>query len=69
MNYHFEMPGIVIWLFHIIGGLLLAMIGFQSLNNRSMSQLVALSLIVTGIMAAVYHGHIWFVKRKENNKN
>ena len=59
-NYHFGLPGHLIWILHIILGLLITYIGYRTLNNKNINQILALILIVMGVLAIVYHAHIWF---------
>lgn len=68
--YHFGIPGFVIWLFHIIIGLTVATVGYQMLNNQPVPQFVAITFVVLGILAAIYHTHIWYLyaSRKEEGE-
>ena len=59
--YHFGIPGVAIWLFHIIVGLVVAFIGYQILNNKPVPQFIAIIFIVLGSLAVVYHSHIWYL--------
>jgi len=60
-QYHYDAPGFLIWIFHIIIGLVLFYIGYQIINNQKISQFSALTLIVSGTLAIAYHTHLMFV--------
>lgn len=60
-EYHFKVPGWMIWIFHIVFGMFLTYVGYQVLNNKPVHEFIALALIVIGVMAMTYHAHIWFV--------
>ncbi len=66
MQYSFGLPGPFIWTFHIVFGILLAIIGFRLLNNKPVGQIVALFLIVLGILAMAYHSHIWYTRLEKS---
>lgn len=60
-EYHYGIPGFLIWIFHIIIGLVLFYLGYKIINNQPISQFYALTLIVTGTLAIAYHAHLMFV--------
>ena len=57
--YHFNIPGRFIWTFHIILGIILTYLGYITLNDRPLTQSMSLFLILSGILAIIYHLHIW----------
>ena len=61
MAYHFGIPGWFIWVLHIIFGLFLAFTGYKILNKQPINQIMAIAVIVAGVLAVIYHGHIWFI--------
>ncbi len=66
MNYHFSLPGSVIWTMHIIIGIFLMYIGYMLLNNKKIHQLYTLALIILGSLGTFYHLHIWWVHQSSD---
>ena len=60
MKYHFGIPGFLIWITHIIIGIFLAYVGYKIVFNKRINNNIGLLLLVVGVMAAIYHGHIWY---------
>lgn len=60
INYSFGVPSPAIWIFHIIIGFFLAYIGYMLLNNKQISQLFIIELIVLGVFASLYHAHLYY---------
>ena len=65
MEYHFGVPGILIWITHILSGLILLYIGYVGVNTGKISKNMSLILIVEGALASLYHAHIWYYKSKK----
>lgn len=63
--YHFGIPGIFVWITHILMGIFLVYIGYKVLNNKPISQINSLVLIILGVLAILYHLHLWY----DNNKD
>lgn len=61
MTYSYGIPGPVIWIMHMIIGLLILYVGYVELNHYRVSQLVALLLIILGVLAILYHGHLYYL--------
>lgn len=59
--YSFGVPRILVYLSHIIIGLILIYSGYLALHNNKLSKNVSVLLIVLGVIAALYHGHLWFL--------
>ena len=59
MKYHFGVPGPIIWLLHILLGLFLLYIGYNIAYGRNINHINGLLVLVIGVLAAVYHAHIW----------
>lgn len=59
--YHFGISGQFIWGFHILMGLYFAFIGYKMLNNQKITQFEALYIMFIGILASLYHAHLWFI--------
>jgi hypothetical protein len=64
-NYHFGVPGIAVWIQHILSGLLLLYIGYEGVTTGKISRNMSLILIVVGVLAALYHAHLWYYESKE----
>lgn len=60
--YHFGVSGIVIWLSHILMGIFFAYIGYLTLNKKQLPQIISLILIILGVLAFLYHLHLWVYK-------
>ena len=67
MKYHFGVPGIAVWIQHILSGLLLLYIGYQGLTTGKISKNMSLILVVVGVLAALYHLHLWYYNSKNKN--
>jgi hypothetical protein len=57
-DYRFGVPGIFVWVSHIIMGCGLAYIGKLMLDDVEIPKNVILLIIIIGSIAAVYHTHI-----------
>ena len=63
-TYHFGVPAIAIWMQHIVSGLLLLYIGYVGIITGKISKNMSLILIVAGVLAALYHSHLWYYNKK-----
>jgi len=59
MEYHFGVPGYLIWISHILIGLLISYVGYQIAFKKTVNHNIGLLVLVIGVLAAVYHIHIW----------
>jgi hypothetical protein len=64
MKYSYDMPGILIWITHIVVGLFLFRVGYQTLNHKPIYQLESIILMIFGILATLYHLHLMYVNYK-----
>ncbi len=64
-SYHYGISGPVIWLSHIIIGLFLTYFGYVSMKNVKLPDYVYISVIVIGVLAILYHTHIWITDKDE----
>ena len=64
-GYHFGVPSIVVWIQHIISGVLLLYIGYEGLTTGKISKNMSLILVVVGVLAALYHAHLWYYNSKD----
>lgn len=72
MSYHFGVPGYAVWTSHIIIGLYLLYVGWVLYEKKKLDKYTPIILIVLGVLAALYHAHIWFTHlfpEKKNNNN
>jgi uncharacterized membrane protein len=60
MEYHFGVPGFFIWISHILIGLLLSYVGYQLVFKNNVNHNIGLIILVIGVMAVLYHVHIWY---------
>ncbi len=65
-SYHYGVSGPLVWSSHILLGLFFSYVGYLCLNNKPISQLFSLILIVTGVLATLYHLHIWMIEKRED---
>jgi uncharacterized membrane protein len=71
MAYHFGVPGYAVWTSHILIGLYLVYVGWVLYDKKRLDKSAPIVLIVLGVLAALYHGHIWYthlVEDKPKNK-
>ncbi len=72
-SYHYGLSGPVIWSMHIIFGLFLIYLGYTSLNtsgkNIKMPDYVYIGIIVIGVIAILYHSHIWLTDKDDKDDN
>ena len=61
-EYNFHVPGEIIWISHIIMGLFFIYVGYSMLINIKLPQYINVSVIVLGVLAILYHAHIWIVE-------
>lgn len=57
-DYHFGIPGIFVWISHILIGVALSYIGKLMLDGVEIDKNVILSMIVLGSLATIYHTHL-----------
>lgn len=67
MSYSFGVPGYAVWTSHILIGAYLVYVGWVLLyNKQKLDKVAPVALIVLGVLAALYHAHIWFVSGHES---
>jgi len=62
-EYHFGVSTEIIWSSHILMGLFFIYVGYELIMKRKLSIAVALTLVVLGAVAALYHAHLWYESR------
>ena len=66
-EYHFGVPGIAIWLSHILFGLYFIYLGYK-LNSMEEYKIHGLVLFSVGILMLAYHAHLWFFEEHEDKE-
>ncbi len=61
IKYHFGVPGILIWITHILFGLYFMFLGY-AMNKSNPFKTHGIVLIVLGFTMISYHSHILFLK-------
>lgn len=61
--YHFGVPATLVWSSHIILGLFLLYIGYLLIQGKKINKWISISLIVIGVLAVLYHSHLWYVDK------
>jgi disulfide bond formation protein DsbB len=64
-TYHFGVPCNTVWLSHILMGILFTYIGYLIIEGKKVNKWIAILLIVIGILAALYHSHLWYNENKQ----
>ncbi len=67
-SYHYNVSGPIIWISHIIFGIFLTYFGYTSLKNKRFPDWIYISFIVIGILALLYHSHIWLTDKDDEKK-
>lgn len=67
-TYHFAVPKVFVWVQHIILGCLYFYIGYCGLQGK-ISKNASLFLIISGVIAFLYHGHIWLTHSNYKHKH
>ena len=69
MEYHFGVPGFLIWISHILIGILLSYVGYQLVFKKNVNHNIGLLILVIGVMAVLYHVHIWYYHYVNEDKH
>ena len=65
-TYHFGVPAVLVWLSHILIGLLLIYVAYLIIEGKTVNKWIGILLLLIGVIAALYHVHIWYTERTEN---
>jgi uncharacterized membrane protein len=68
MAYSFGVPGYAVWTSHILIGIYLVYVGWVLYDKKRLDKYAPIILIVLGVLAALYHGHIWYIYLTEEDK-
>lgn len=63
-TYHFGVPATLVWSSHILLGLYFIYIGYLLFEGKKINKYISISLIVIGILAILYHLHLWYNNKK-----
>jgi hypothetical protein len=66
-KYHFGVSAEAVWTSHIIIGLFLIYFGYSVINKTQMPNYVPIIVIVLGALGGLYHAHLWYVERNEDD--
>ncbi len=66
-NYHYGLSGPVVWIMHIILGIFFVYFGYSSLKNIVLPDYIYIGIIVIGVLAILYHTHIWIMDKDDDN--
>jgi hypothetical protein len=61
-EYHFGVPGLLIWLSHILLGSYFVYLGYALVTHKDFLH-HGIILIVIGAIAALYHLHLWYYEK------
>ena len=64
-TYNFGVPCNAIYASHILMGIFFAYIGYLLIEGKKVNKWISISLIVIGILALLYHSHLFYVKNKK----
>jgi len=59
-EYHFGVSNELIWSSHILMGLFFIYVGYEVIMKQKIGVPVALTLVVLGALAGLYHAHLWY---------
>ena len=59
-DYAFGVPSYVIFLLHLLVGVILLYVGSRLLDGKKINRNIILSLIIMGALSPLYHMHIFF---------
>jgi hypothetical protein len=60
-TYHFGVPEWVVWFSHIVMGAFFVYVGYALVLRQKLPTYVAITVLVLGVLAILYHGHIWIL--------
>jgi uncharacterized membrane protein YukC len=47
-------------------GIFFAYIGYLMIEGKKIDKWISISLVVIGVLALLYHSHLWYSKSKKN---
>lgn len=68
-EYHYGLPSQVVWVSHILLGIFYIYLGYLILEQKQiLNKYYGVVLIVLGVLAFLYHSHLWYNEAKEEKK-
>ena len=67
-EYDFGVSAILVWSFHMSIGIFFVYVGYAILLHKRMPQYISVSVIVLGVLAFLYHAHLWYNSTHKNKK-
>lgn len=63
-TYHFGVSAMLVWVSHILMGLFFLYLGYLIVEGKKVDKWLGIILLLIGILAALYHVHIWVYESK-----
>jgi len=60
-DYHFGIPGIAVWLSHILLGLYFIYLGYNLISQDNL-KVHGMILSSMGVLMLSYHAHLWYLE-------
>jgi hypothetical protein len=62
-TYHYNLPGYLVWISHILIGAFLLYLGYTVVNTHQIPTWSGTILIILGTLALFYHGHLLILNK------
>jgi hypothetical protein len=63
-TYNFGVPCTTVWLSHILMGIFFTYVGYLLIEGKKVNKWIAILLVIIGVLAALYHSHLWYSKKQ-----
>ena len=67
MKYSLGVPGLLIWVTHIVLGAYFIYLGYTLFSNKM--KIHSLLLFSLGLLMALYHAHLWFLHSNHEHED
>ena len=67
-DYKFGVSGVLVWSFHMIIGIFFVYVGYAIFLHKRMPPYISVSVIVLGVLAFLYHTHLWYNSTQKNKQ-
>lgn len=67
-TYHFGVPAVLVWVSHIIIGALMIYLAYLIIEKKPIDKWVGILVLLIGVIAIIYHAHIWYVERTKKTE-
>jgi hypothetical protein len=64
-TYHFGVPAKLVWTSHVLMGLFFLYLGYLLIEKKPISKYISISIIILGVLAVLYHSHLYYVYKNE----